>query len=141
MSPATIAAIVLVCLVTAVLGGRALSARLPQHLWSKGTEDTVKLALGLVATMAAVLLGLLVSSSKDSYDQQKHELIEVAAKIAVIDRLLAFYGDGAAPARAELRAMVKSAVDRAWPSAGQSQSELAPDPGAGSAVFEMIEQL
>lgn len=141
MSPANIAATVLLCLVVAVLAGRALSARLPQHLWGKGTDDTIKLALGLVATMAAVLLGLLVSSSKDSYDQQKQQLIQVAAKLAVIDRLLAFYGEEAAPARAELRTMVQDAVDRAWPSGEQPKSNLAPDPGAGSAVFEMIEQL
>jgi hypothetical protein len=118
-----------------------LAAALPEHHWSTRTEDSVKLALGLVATMAAVLLGLLVSSSKDSYDAQRNQLIEMSAKIAVIDRLLMFYGDEAAPVRTELRAMVQNAVERAWPSHERSPSELAPDPNAGSAVFRMIEEL
>jgi hypothetical protein len=108
MSMLTLAALVLASLVAAVIAGRIVAAAVPQHVWSTGTQDTVKLALGLVATMTAVLLGLLVSSSKESYDQQKQEIIEMGAKVAVIDRMLAIYGEDSAPVRAELRTMVQS---------------------------------
>jgi type II secretory pathway pseudopilin PulG len=141
MSTLPIAAVVLACLLAAVVGGRLLARALPIHLWSTGTQDTVKLALGLVATMAAVMLGLLVSSSKDSYDQQKRQIVEMGAKVAVIDRLLGIYGDETAPLRAELRTMVQSAVERAWPTPGQATSVLAVDPNAGASVFQLLGQL
>jgi len=141
MSTLTIAGFVLACLVAAVVGGRILAAALPAHLWSTGTQDTVKLALGLVATMAAVLLGLLVSSSKESYDHQKQQIIEMGAKVAVIDRLLGIYGEDSAPVRTELRTMVQAAVERAWPAPGQSSSLAAPDPNAGASVFQLLGQL
>jgi hypothetical protein len=91
--------------------------------------------------MAAVLLGLLVSASKDSYDQQKRQIIEMGAKVAVVDRLLGIYGDEAAPLRAELRIMVQSAVERAWPAPGQATSVLAADPSSGASVFQLLGQL
>ena len=141
MSTLTTAGLVLACLAAAVVGGRILAAALPANVWSSGTQDTVKLALGLVATMAAVLLGLLVSSSKESYDQQKQQIIEMGAKVAVIDRLLGLYGEDSAPVRAELRTMVEAAVERAWPASGQSSSVLAPDPNAGATVFQLLGQL
>jgi hypothetical protein len=141
MSTLAIAAVVFASLVAAVVGGRVLAAWVPPHHWSAATQDTVKLALGLVATMAAVLLGLLVSSSKDSYDQQERQIIEMGAKVAVIDRLLAIYGDESAPVRTELRSMVQAAVERAWPAPGQTTSVLAADPSSGAAVFRLLGQL
>jgi hypothetical protein len=141
MSTLTIAALVLFCLVAAVVAGRILATALPSHVFSTGTQDTVKLALGLVATMAAVLLGLLVSASKDSYDQQNRQIIEMGAKVAVIDRLLGIYGDETAPLRAELRTMVQSAVERAWPAPGETTSVLSVDPSSGTSVFQLLGQL
>jgi hypothetical protein len=135
------AGLVLLCLVAAVVAGRILASVLPAHLWSTGTQDTVKLALGLVATMAAVLLGLLVSASKESYDEQKQQIVEMGAKVAVIDRLLAIYGEESASVRTELRTMVQAAVERAWPAPGESSSLLAPDPNAGASVFQLLGQL
>src|SRR5512144_3002863 len=123
MSTAAIAFLVLVCLVGAVLLGRWLNAVLADRHWATGTQDTVKLSLGLVATMAAVLLGLLVSAAKTSYDEQKHQVIEMAARISVLDRLLDIYGEEAATTRADLRVMVRNAVARAWPEDGE-RSEL-----------------
>jgi hypothetical protein len=141
MSTLTLAAVVFACLLAAVVSGRFLAAAVPTHLWSTGTQDTVKLALGLVATMAAVLLGLLVSASKDSYDQQNRQIIEMGAKVAVIDRLLGIYGEETAPLRAELRAMVQTAVERAWPAPGEASSVLTVDPNAGASVFQLLGQL
>ncbi len=140
MSTALIALAVLVCLVGAVLLGRWLNSVLADHHWAAGTQDTVKLALGLVATMAAVLLGLLVSAAKTSYDDQKHQVIEMAARISVLDRLLGLYGEAAAPARAELREMVRDAVARAWPRDG-SRSEVAMGGQSGEIFLPAIQAL
>jgi len=60
--------IVFGCLVGAVLFGRTLRSLLPQAHLSTESKDAMKLAIGLVATMSALVLGLLVSSAKGAYD-------------------------------------------------------------------------
>src|SRR5213078_2957282 len=109
------AAILFVCLVGAALLGRRVRRYLPENHLSADSKDAVKLAMGLVATMTALVLGLLVSSAKGTYDTARSEVIQMAAKIAFLDRVLALYGPEAAEARGELRAAVAAAVQRLWP--------------------------
>ena len=73
------------------------------------SRDTIKLAMGLVATMAALVLGLLVSSAKGSYDTERSEVIQMAAKVAFFDRVFTNYGPEAAGARAGFHETVKEA--------------------------------
>ena len=63
--------IVLACLIAAVLAGRTLRRLLPESHLSAESKDAVKLAMGLVATMSALILGLLVSSAKGAYDTEQ----------------------------------------------------------------------
>jgi hypothetical protein len=85
-----------------------------------------------------LLLGFLVSSAKASYDDQKHQVLEMAARVSVLDRLLALYGDGAVGARRDLRVAVRVSVARAWPQHGRSDlGTLALSGG----MLETIEQL
>jgi len=84
------------CVFACVFGAAALAMlvrnALPQHHLSADTKDLVKLSMGLVATMAALVLGLLVASAKGSYDTQKDEMVRMAGKVAFLDRMLAHYG-------------------------------------------------
>ena len=73
-------------------------ASFPQEHLTADSRDTIKLAMGLVAKMAALVLGLLVSSAKGSYDTERSEVIQMAAKVAFLDRVLAIYGPEAAEA-------------------------------------------
>ena len=109
------ALIVFGCLVGAVLLGRALRGVLPEEHLTADSRDTIKLAMGLVATMAALVLGLLVSSAKGSYDTERSEVIQMAAKVAFFDRVLTNYGPEAAGARAGFHEAVKEAVRQMWP--------------------------
>src|SRR6202035_5209877 len=106
MNTTLAALIVFGCLIGAVLLGRALRRLLPEDHLTADSRDTVKLAMGLVATMTALVLGLLVSSAKGTYDTARSEVIQMAAKVAFLDRALALYGPEAAEARTELRAAV-----------------------------------
>ena len=63
------------CLFGAGLLGVRVRAALPEDHLSTETKDAVKVGMGLVATMAALVLGLLVASTKGSYDTQKNEVI------------------------------------------------------------------
>src|SRR5260370_37222766 len=109
------AVIVFGCMVGAVLLGRALRRVLPEEHLTADSRDTIKLAMGLVATMAALVLGLLVSSAKGSYDAERNEVIQMAAKVAFFDRVLTNYGPEAAGARAGFHEVVKDAVRPMWP--------------------------
>ena len=97
------ALIVFGCLVGAVLVGRTLRSFLPQAHLSSESKDAMKLAIGLVATMSALVLGLLVSSAKGAYDTERSEVILMASKITFLARVLDAYGPDAAVVRALLR--------------------------------------
>ena len=91
------------CLFGAGLLGVRVRAALPEDHLSSETKDAVKVGMGLVATMAALVLGLLVASTKGSYDTQKNEVTQMAAKTVFLDRVLANYGSESAESRDLLR--------------------------------------
>src|SRR5690349_19533847 len=80
-----------------------LRDRLPEHHLDGESRDAVKLVMGLVATMAALVLGLLISVTQTAYRTQSDELATLAANIVALDRVLLHYGPEAAPLRAMLR--------------------------------------
>ena len=69
-----------------------LGAVLPSQHLSNETKDTVKVGMGLIGTMTAILLGLLIASAKSFFDTQNTELTEMSAKVILLDRILAHYG-------------------------------------------------
>ena len=113
--------------VGALLAMRLRSA-LPENHLSEETKDTVKLTMGLVATMAALVLGLLVASTKEAYDTERNEVTQMAAKIIYLDRILVGYGTESAETRKLLRHTVETAIFRMWPD--ETKSGSAPDPSA-----------
>jgi hypothetical protein len=135
------AAVVFSCLFGAVLLGMGLRRLLPEHHLSSETKDTVKLAMGLVATMSALLLGLLVSSAKGAYDAERTQVIQMAAKVAFLDRTLADYGPETADIRTQLRVLVEEAVRRMWPEEMAIPPQLAPNTQAGDAIYFTIQRL
>src|SRR5204863_7234340 len=98
MNAEVTAVITFALLLAAIVAGMQFS----EGLFSTGTRDTVKLAANLVATLSALVLGLLVSSAKSSYDTVRSEVIEMSAKAVFLDRVLAGYGPESAEARARL---------------------------------------
>ena len=133
--------IVFGCLVAAALLGRGLRRMLPQEHLSADSRDVIKLAIGLVATMSALVLGLLVSSAKGSYDTERSEVIQMAAKVAFLDRLLTVYGPEAAEARVRFHDAVKEAVQQMWPEEARQPAQLAPNAQAGNVVYGVVQAL
>jgi len=133
---------VFACLFGAGLFGVRVRAALPQDHLSAETKDAVKVGMGLVATMAALVLGLLVASTKGSYDAQKNEVTQMAAKTVFLDRVLANYGSESAESRDLLRRSVASAINHMWPDKKSSQAaQLDPSSSSGEGVFNSIEKL
>src|SRR5215475_6829016 len=133
-----IAIILFVFLVGAALLGRRVHLYLPEAHLSTDSRDSVKLAMGLVATMTALVLGLLVSSAKEGYDTKRNEVIQMAAKVAFLDRVLAVYGPEAAEARTRFHQAVEEVVTAMWPREASGSARLAPDPKTGNAVYATI---
>jgi hypothetical protein len=114
MNAITMSLIVLACAFGGALLGMLLRSRLPGHHVSSESKDTVKIGMGLVGTMTALMLSLLIASAKSSYDVKKDEITQMAAKVAFLDRVLANYGPDAHAQRAQLRQSVADAVDGIW---------------------------
>lgn len=87
-----IALLVFGCVFASALIGLYLSDMLPEHHLSEDSIDVLKLATGVIATMAALVLGLLISSAKGSFDTVNRELVQNAARLIQLDRTLAQYG-------------------------------------------------
>ena len=141
MNVILIAAILFACLGGSALLGRYIHRYLPEDHLSADSRDAVKLAMGLVATMTALVLGLLVSSAKDSYDTKRSEVIQMAAKVAFLDRVLALYGPEAAETRDDLRAAVNDAVGRIWSTDRRGPARLAASHQAGDALYLALQRL
>src|SRR5262245_51803111 len=115
MNTTLTAVIVFGCLVGAVLVGRAIRRLLPDEHVTSDSRDAIKLAMGLVATMSALVLGLLVSSAKGSYDTERSEVIQMASKVAFLGRVLDAYGPDAAGIRTHLGDTVEREMRQLWP--------------------------
>jgi hypothetical protein len=141
MSSIAISSITFACVFGGALAGIYIQRALPEHHLSKDTKDAVKLGMGLVGTMTALILGLLVSSAKSSFDVQNTELTEMSAKVIVLDRVLAHYGPETKEARGLLREAVAGILERTWPQSGAGASQLGVPPAVGETFYEKIQQL
>ena len=104
--------------------GMLLRGILPAHHLNDESRDVVRLGTGLVATMAALVLGLLVASAKGSYDTQKDGLDTITANLTLLDTTLAQYGPPTQEARAILRRTAAAAIARLWPADTSQESTL-----------------
>jgi len=111
MNPIATSVIVLACVFGGALAGLFLRPRLPDHHLQEDSKDIVKLGIGVVATMAALVLGLLVSSAKGSFDRTSDEVALGAAKIVQLNHVLVQYGDETKEIRGALRRYVEAAAD------------------------------
>lgn len=140
MSALFVTVIIASTLFVALVIGMWLRSLLPQEHLSAESKDAVKVAMGMVATMTALLLGLLVSSAKESYDTTRSELVQMAAKVAFLDRVLTMYGPDATETRGKLRAALGEAIAGMWPEEGVPV-RLEPDERTGNAIYVAIHKL
>jgi hypothetical protein len=141
MNPIVATTLIAATLVAAIALGRLVRTRVPEHHLSADAKDTIKFAMGMIATMTALLLGLLVSSAKRNYDDQRSHVIAMAAKVVFLERLLALYGPEAEDVRHGVRGIVADAIRRIWPADARSAAELAPNEDAGNAVLLGLQRL
>ena len=115
MSSLTLSVIAFACIFGGMLIGMALRARLPDHHLSDETRDVVRLGTGMIATLAALVLGLLIASAKGTFDTMTNDLRQTGSRIVLLDRVMAQYGPETKEARDDLRRGLASVVQRIWP--------------------------
>jgi hypothetical protein len=111
---------------------------LPAHHLGAEAKDTIKMGAGLIATLAALVLGLLVSSAKSSLDTMNAGLVQMSAKIIVLDRVLVTYGSETKEVRDLLRGSVATAIELVWPEAKTMQAQA--DNTKSASNMEMIQK-
>ncbi len=144
MSSLTISAIIFACIFGGIVLGMLLRALLPEHHLSSETKDLVKLSMGLIGTMTALVLGLLIASAKGSFDTQRNGLAQLAGNVIVLDRTLAHYGPEAKDVRDMLKSSVDDMLQKTWPNESpQSGSGVAKASTEGKyeGVYDKIQEL
>lgn len=124
-----------------VFGGSLLAmsaARaLPDSHLSSDARDVIKLGMALIATLVALVLGLMIATAKGTYDAQNAGVRQLSANILLVDRSLAEYGPDTQPARDLLRQSAELMLQRLWPTDNSAPVSLAP----GEARAQMSEFL
>src|SRR5271166_3999820 len=126
-------------IVFALVFGSALLAMfvrsaLPEEHLSTDSKDVVKLGMALIATMSALVLGLLVASAKSAFDTRSNQLVQASADVILLDRVLARYGPETKEARTVLQRWVATTVDRFWPAGGARPIAV----GSGASPVEIL---
>jgi hypothetical protein len=143
MSSILVAVLVFGCTFGGALLGIFLRVKLPDHHRDDGSKEVLKLVMGLIATMAALVLGLLISSAKSSYDTQQAEMQQQGIHILQLDRILVRFGPDATEARNQLRRIVAADIARTWPNDGLGVTAYEPSQAqkAGEELLEGIARL
>jgi hypothetical protein len=115
MSALQVSVVICCCAFGAGVVGLVLSPRLPDHHRDNDSRDVVKLVMGLIATVAALVLGLLISTAHTSFVQQQTEIQHLGVKLIQLNRALETFGADSMATRVELRRIVVADSARLWP--------------------------
>ncbi len=143
MNSTVVAGIVFTATFGGALFGILLRAVLPEPHLGSDSKDVIKLGTGLIATMAALVLGLLIGEAKSAFDVQRSGFRELATDIILLDRALAHYGTETGPAREQLRATVSNTMGRLWPTNGANAAGLdnSATSSDGNSLYDTVRSL
>jgi Protein of unknown function (DUF4239) len=114
LTPIAVSSIAFAVILGGAFSGTFLRNALPGRHLADDAKDIVWLGTGLIGTIAALVLGLLIASAKGSYDTQSSQVQHITADVVLLDRLLAQYGPEAHPIRELLRQAMDPLVERIW---------------------------
>jgi hypothetical protein len=137
MSPLPIGLIVFGFVFGGALFGMYLGRVLPQEHLSPDAKNVIVVSMTMVATLAAVVLGLLIASAQSSLDDKEGELRRGAGQVILLDRTMAEYGPETAEARNLLKQIMVARINLIWPE--ENAARVAPEAisrGAGAEVVQ-----
>jgi type II secretory pathway pseudopilin PulG len=120
MSTLGVSALVFACVFAGALSGIVLHRVLPREHLSDQAKDVIKVTMAMIATLAALVLGLLTASAKTSLDEKENAVRTWAAEAILLDRTLAQYGPETQEARTLLRQTIATRLAQLWPGEGET---------------------
>jgi hypothetical protein len=129
-----------VCTYGCALSAAYLRDTLPPPHLSKESQDVVRLGMGLVATMTALLLGIVTASARSTFDAYSADVRTSAVNILTLDRHLARYGTETKPMRELIRRALAFRVEATWPTDDASRKGYG-EPLSTTAVEEIENQI
>jgi hypothetical protein len=133
----TVGLMVFACVFGGALFGLYLSKRVAARHLSADSKDVMKMALGIIGTLAALVLGLLLASAKSSFDAKGNGINQISADLVLLDRALAHYGQETRDARDLLRNVLAAYLQQVWPEEKLQVTKL--DTSAAAAGLEAVE--
>jgi hypothetical protein len=114
MSPLQTSLVAFACIFGGTFLGIFVRNKMPHRHLSGDTKDIVRQGTGLIATLASLVLGLLIASANGKFETESSQIKQLTANIVLLDNTLDLYGQDAAPARAVLRREIGVLADRIW---------------------------
>jgi Protein of unknown function (DUF4239) len=132
----------LVSILIGAAAGMVLKRSLPESLLEGGSKEAIRLGAGFLATLSALVIGLMIASAKNTYDTQNTNIRQLGTNAVLVDEMLTKYGPEAAPARTLLRETIPTATARIWQEniAGKIGSTFVVS-GTGERFYDAIEGL
>jgi len=121
--------------------GALLRKTLPQHHLAEDTKDLIRLGTGLIGTMAALVLGLLIGSANGAFSTQSSRVQRMTSDVILLDNLLAQYGPEARETRDLLRETVRPMVERIWRSPTSQTTRPFHATASGTDAFTRVQAL
>jgi ABC-type amino acid transport system permease subunit len=115
MNALVVGGVVFVSVFGGALLGMYLRSVLPEHHFSADSKDIIRVSMAMIATLAALVVGLLIASAKSSFDNKDSELTRVAASYVLLDRTMAEYGPETRESRDLLRQTLATKLHQIWP--------------------------
>jgi hypothetical protein len=134
MSGSVVGIIVLACTFGGALIGLFLRKALPGHHLDSDSRDTIKVSIGLIATMTALLLGLVTASAKSSFDAMDTTVKQTAIQILTLAR----YGPETNEIRQGLKLGVGARIDMIWPHDSAKPVSVNPMPSGSAPMGERL---
>ena len=140
MVPVTISLIVFAFVFWRFTIRHFLRAILPESQLTEESKDLLKLGMGLMATMTALVLGLQLGSAQSAFEAQERNLIEISAKLILLDRALAHYGPETKAVRDQLRKSVVEKLEVIWPQHSTRHSQWQPTSLESDQIYYSIQE-
>jgi hypothetical protein len=132
----------LVSILIGAAAGMVLKRSLPENLLEGGSREAIRLGDGFLATLAALVIGLMIASAKNTYDTQNTNIRQLGTNAVLVDEMLTKYGPEATQSRTLLRETIPTATARIWQEniAGKTGSTFVVS-GTGERFYDAIEGL
>ena len=143
MSPLLMSLIAFVFIFGGTFVGMYVRNRLPEHHLRGDTKDVVRLGTGLIGTIAALVLGLLIASANSTYEGQSTQVKQLVVSVVLLDRTLTLYGPETGSIRGLLRQGIIGMADQIWRENGADSARATPFAGVAQAqpVYDEILKL